>query len=227
MKIFLLPISRDHYLFYSEGPESIVEAEKETASLREDFGGVRKWAERKYESLQAVLLKSESGVGLRMRRVWEWLQRRAGPDESLLRSLRGAEAIKLYHPSDLTKEAARTRWMSYLAGRRRHHTLWLILNGLITPATILLAPIPGPNILGYWFVYRAICHTLALLGMQRATAGEISTETFSADALNNTVDEDHWRRIAEAFELQGLEDFVKRAGAKQGSKSDQSTVAVS
>ena len=92
MKVYLLSLDGGRCVFYSEGPETV--AEDETPAPRE---GVRGWAERRYKSLQAILTESEKGVGLRVRRVWEWLQKRIPPDEPALRALRGVRAVKLYH----------------------------------------------------------------------------------------------------------------------------------
>ncbi|MEJ7711591.1 MAG: hypothetical protein WKF84_17425 [Pyrinomonadaceae bacterium] len=41
----------------------------------------------------------------------------------------------------------------------------------MAPIPLVLAPVPGPNVIGYWFWYRAICHALALMGIRRATCG--------------------------------------------------------
>jgi len=42
------------------------------------------------------------------------------------------------------------------------------VNTVISPVTLILTPIPGPNLLGYWIAYRAFCHLLAVLGARGA-----------------------------------------------------------
>lgn len=219
MKVYLLPLGNDESLFYSEGPE-VLAGEVEVSAPRE---GVRGWAEQKYRSLQVVLNESERGVGLRVRRMWEWLQKRTAPDEPLLRSLRGAQAVELVHPASLETEAAREQWEDYLASRGRRHLFWLILNAVISPVTLLLAPLPGPNLIGYWFVYRAVCHLLARLGSRRARSGEVETRFVASSELDETfaaTDDERIARVEASFGLQGLGVYLQRATTKRTDESD-------
>lgn len=220
MKIFLLRLDDERCLFYSEGPETPAEDEGARAATRE---GVRGWLEAKYQGLQASLSGAESGVGLRVRRAWEWLQRRTAPDEAMLRSLRNAEAVHLYHPAAMEAGEALDSWTDYLGSRSRRHLLWLALNAIVTPLTVLLAPLPGPNVIGYWFLYRAICHLLALLGVRRALNRERTrTETFPSEALEGffaAEDEERLRVLGDGLGLKNVDAFMKRAA--QGSKGER------
>lgn len=222
MKVYLLPLGGGEYLFYSEGPEAAEAAGEAEAGA--ERGGLRGWAERKYKSLQSVLNESESGVGLRVRLAWEWLQRRTAPDEPLLRSLRGAGEIKLVHPSSLSTEDVRERWEDYLSSRNRRHTLWLALNAIVSPLTVLLAPLPGPNVIGYWFIYRAVCHLLARLGIRRAQSMEgAALELLSSEALNETLeaaDAERIASVANGFGLKGLAAYLERVKGTGGARRD-------
>ena len=213
MKVYLLPLGDDEWLFYSEGPD--LTDEGEATAPRE---GVRGWAERRYKSLQAVLTESESGVGLRVRRAWEWLQKRTAPDEPLLRSLRGARAIELLHPSSLNQDEVREHWECYLKNRKRRHTFWLVVNAIFSPVTVLLAPLPGPNVIGYWFVYRAVCHLLARLGIRRTLGGEIATELVASSELDGTfaaANDEQIANVEASFGLKGLGAYLKRVIGKR------------
>lgn len=215
MKIYLLLLDDERCVFYSEGPETIAEDER-SATPRAGFRG---WVEQKYKNLQLTINGAEGGVGLHMRRAWEWLQKRTAPDEALLRSLRNASEINIYHPSSVSEDEARLLWANYLSNRRRRHTLWLAVNALISPLTVLLAPLPGPNIIGYWFLYRAICHLLARLGVRRAESDKVETNLHSSEALNltpGTLTGEGLARIAEQFELKNLDAFIKRVAGKNG-----------
>jgi hypothetical protein len=226
VKVYLLRFDDERCVFYSEAPETPKEDEGAQATAR---AGVRGWAERKYQSLQTAISSAESGVGLRVKRAWEWLQRRASPDEALLRSLRNVEMIHLYYPSQIDASEARSLWTNYLKSRRRHHSLWLVLNALVTPLTLLLAPIPGPNIIGYWFLYRAICHVLAVLGVRRALGEGMETEFLSSGVLDELLlagNEERLSSVAERLDLQSLEAFMERAG-RAGEERRKATLAVS
>jgi Mitochondrial K+-H+ exchange-related len=214
VKIYLLSVEGGRCIFYSEGPETV--AESETTAPR---GGVRGWAERKYKNLQAILTESEKGVGLRMRRAWEWLQKRISPDEPVLRSLRGARAIELYYPSTFAEEETRTLWRDYLKERQGRHTFWFVVNALVSPLTLLLAPLPGPNLIGYWFVYRAVCHLLARLGARNARSEQVTTSFVSTGALDNSfsaTDDERIASLSSKFGLYGLDSFLKHMAAKRG-----------
>jgi hypothetical protein len=226
VKVYLLRFDDERCVFYAEGAEAPSEDESAQRRARE---GVRGWAERKYQSLQTAISGAESGVGLHMKRAWEWLQRRANPDETMLRSLRNVEMIHLSYPSKMDAAEARVLWTNYLKGRSRHHSLWLVLNALVTPLTILLAPIPGPNIIGYWFLYRAICHLLAVLGVRRALGEGVETEFLSSGVLDELLEagsEERLSSVAERLDLKSLEGFMKRASRVRGERH-KATLAVS
>ena len=205
VKVYLLRIEGERCLFYSES----VEASNAAAGQSE---GVRGWIESRYRSLQNALSAAESGIGLHMRRAWRWLHKRTPLDEALLRSLRAASSIELFYPSITAEETARAQWVDYLARRWRRHVFWFIGNLLIVPATVLLTPVPGPNIIGYWFAYRAICHLLALLGVRHARSAP--TRFHAAAALDTAfagASDQAVARATESLGLPGLPEFIRRA----------------
>jgi hypothetical protein len=207
MKIYLLRLDDERCIFYSEEPETTYVVED-----RVQQRGLRDFVERKYHKVQAMLKESESGVGLRVRRIWEWLQERTSPDEAALRRLRQTPEITVFYPLSLTKEAARELWINYLSNRQRRHLLWLVINALVVPVTLLLTPLPGPNLIGYWFIYRAVCHTLACIGVRRAKNEEHLTQFRASSALDSFdgADEEETARLAETLELKHLVPFVHR-----------------
>jgi hypothetical protein len=128
--------------------------------------------------------------------------------------LRGAQRIELIHPASLSAAAAGEQWEDYLLSRKRRHTLWLVLNTLVSPVTVLFVPLPGPNVIGYWFVYRAICHLLARLGIRRVLSSEVSTSLVASSVLDGTLAAGDTERIAAVeagFGLQGLGAYLDRA----------------
>ncbi|HWS99532.1 MAG TPA: hypothetical protein VN256_04600 [Pyrinomonadaceae bacterium] len=227
MKVYLLSLDGGRCVFYSEGPEKDAEADSAPALPRQ---GLRGWVERKFRSLQVILTESEKGVGLRVRRVWEWLQKRTAPDEPLLRALRGETAVELHHPPAYTREEARELWREYLKGRQGRHAFWAIINALIAPLTLVFTPLPGPNVIGYWVVYRAVCHWLARLGARNARCGAVETAFHSTGALDGAFGENDHERIAsltKSFGLHGLEAFVKRVAAERARARRKAPLAVS
>lgn len=227
MKVYLLSLDGGRCVFYSEGPEQAAESELVSAVPRR---GLRGWVERKFKSLQILLTESEKGVGLRVRRIWEWLQKRTAPDEPLLRSLRGTSAVALHHPPTYAEEEAHNLWREYLKARQGRHAFWAIINAVTSPLTLVFAPLPGPNVIGYWLVYRSVCHWLARLGARNARRGAVTIEFHSTGALDGTFGENDHERIASltnSFGLHGLEAFVQRVAAEQARARRKTPLAVS
>jgi hypothetical protein len=224
LKIYLLSLDDERCVFYSEGPEIIADAAVVAVVPRT---GLRGWVERKYKSLQMVLTESEKGVGLRVRRIWEWLQLRTYVDEPLLRSLRGVRGLELNHPPSLTEDETHRIWKEYLKSRQGRHAFWFVINTLVSPLTLLLAPLPGPNLIGYWFVYRAVCHWLARLGARQARKNEGVETTFQrTEALDGSfggADEERIACLSSTLSLQGLGAFIERATQK-GAKARRKTL---
>ena len=211
VNVYMIPLGAAGSVFYSEGP-----IRDDAHPSHEPKGGPRGWLERRFRSMQTALHHSEGGMGFRLRRVWEWLQRRIPPDEPLLRRLRKAGMVAVYHPSTLSREEARAEWRNYLAGRRGRHVLGLTLNLAISPLTVLLVPVPGPNVIGFWFVYRTVCHTLALLGIHRASGDRVTTAFRPTADLDEAPGEgvrSRATRLAASHGLTGLGAFLGRVAA--------------
>jgi hypothetical protein len=197
VKVFLLRFDDKHSVFYSEEPEV------EVASTE---GGVRQWIEEKASAIQSELKKPSTRIGLHMGRLWEWLHSRTKPDESFLRRLRTAKNIEIYYPQNMDEARVKREWTSYLRKRSRSHRLWLIVNGIISPLTLLLAIIPGPNLIGYWFTYRAICHALVLFGTRQAL--EATTALHPVDTLNLQLAADNSENVEHVSRVFGFKELA-------------------
>lgn len=207
VKVFLLPVEPGgRHLFYSETPG------EEDPSQRPRHEGLRGWAESKFRSLQSAIHHSESRAARFSRSLWERLQRSTHPDEALLSRLRGAKSIAIHHPPTLTHDQATVAWSAFLGRSRRRHWPWFLINLILSPGTLLLAPIPGPNLIGYWIAYRAIHHGLILLGLGHATSGRIETRFKPDESLNRaitTAEED----APSGYDPAALDEFLRRHGA--------------
>lgn len=222
MKVYLLRFNDGEHVFYSEEPEAVADdALSDSAAPRNR--GAREWCESKYKSWHASLQQSESGIGLRVRRMWEWLERRISSDEALLRRLRSASVVEIYYPTMITPEQAGQLWTSYLKSHGRYHLVWLVIDALGALATLPLIIMPGPNVLGYPLTYRAICHLLALRGAQNAKGDQVATTFLSSNALDNLLggqditSSEQVAYVAASFGLKDLDAFINRTAAKRES----------
>jgi hypothetical protein len=167
----------------------------------EHHPGLRGWLGRKAEHFKTRWHESRTGLTGKMHQVWDWLHERTPLDDPLLVGLRKAHRIEVFHPDSLSAEEARGLWDLYLIQRRRRHLPRLAINMAITPLTVLLIPLPGPNVVGFWFAYRSIHHLLIVHGLGKASKQKIDV---SFHPIND--DEAH-RRMGERADLDRSEGF--------------------
>ncbi len=206
VKVFLLPLGPRQSFFYfqddSDGPEALPAHD-----------GLRGWAERRAHRVRLAIRHPKGRLAQKLRQGWDWLQRRIHPDEPLLAALPRASSIDVYHRSSLPAAEANALWLAYLRRRIRRHLPWLVFDGVLAPLSLVLALLPGPNLIGYWFAYRAVRHLLILLGIRRALFGRVETVFHPVKDLDPSGDcaDERWRnRAVQQYALSGLHAFVAR-----------------
>ena len=117
-----------------------------------------------------------------MRRIAESIA-----EQRTLWSLRRVTSASFVHPSSLSAASAAAIRERLLARARRHHGWWLIANLVGVAITAVLVLLPGPNLVGYYFVFRAIGHFLSWRGAIQAL-DRISWEPRTEDALTELGD---------------------------------------
>jgi hypothetical protein len=82
-------------------------------------------------------------------------------------------------------------WDAYLNHRWWRHLLWMSANGLVAPPGLLILwVLPGPNVIGYWFAYRAIHHALILWGIRRVRRGRVEVVLRPEGRLDRPIERD-------------------------------------
>ncbi len=191
---------------YSEDP--LVVVSEVSAGRRQ----ARSRLERLARALKAAWWRTHRRVGPRLQRVLDGLNRPA-PDGPLLRSLRRAERIRLHHPARLSAEGAQLLWHREIARRQRREIFATVGNLLLAALAVPLMVLPGPNVVGYWFLWRATLHGLAVFGTWRVRSRRIPVETIPLDALNEPLDrhdEAQVVRMAAACGLRHLSATLRR-----------------
>ena len=223
MKVVLLQRvrSRDP-IFYAEGPALVV------AEIAVARGQARTKLERIARGAKTAIWRGGRRAGPLGRRVLGWLKQKPGPEEALLRSLRTAKSIELFHPSSLDTETVRHMWMHFLGRGQKHHLLaalgHLALAGVTTPLMFL----PGPNVVSYWFLFRATIHALALLGSRRAQGGRFQTTLVPVPALDEALPETGMDptlidRVSAACGVEKLRVFLRRMESCNPSRKPERT----
>ncbi len=210
LEIYVLLLNRRRPFYYGEPLAAVKPASSDA--------GWRAQIEARWTSWQNRLRSAEGAAGNLLRRVESFLRRFESPDEPMLRALRWTPELSIVHPEHLSCEQVRRGWNTELRRQTRKHAVWLLANSLVSPITLFLALLPGPNLIGYWFVYRAGAHAMALVGVWRARRGVIPT-TFRADPIldqplrtKRRIDRDALDALTRHCGLNGLHGFLERRG---------------
>lgn len=208
MRIVLLEIEGHGPAFIDEPP-----LREEEALAARRHGRIRRWLHGKRSKLLDDLDRSRGIVGRTLGGVWARLQRLISPDESLLRELRRSGHLVIDHPARLSAGAVREDWTTYLASRQVKHRKWLIVDAILAPLSIVLGPLPGPNVVCYWLFYRSVTHFMAHRGAARASTGKLPTtlrQRAELDATIRTGDDERIARLAEVLEFPDLSLILLR-----------------
>ncbi len=79
-------------------------------------------------------------------------------EQRTLWTLLGRASATLLVPSTLSEAAARSTLHALLAHGRRHHGRWLLMDTMLFVASAVLAIVPGPNLVAYYFLFRLVGH---------------------------------------------------------------------
>jgi hypothetical protein len=154
-------------------------------------------------------------------RLLAWVAERVA-EQRLLWSLRHEEAVRLVHPDDLTSEQALTLVKQMLRSDHDRQRIWLVVNGVLLLASGVLAIVPGPNLVAYYFAFRVVGHWLSMRGaaqgLQRVTwTGEGHrrlTDVRAALAGDGRARGRELDAIGRDLGLPGLCTFVERVAAR-------------
>jgi hypothetical protein len=175
MMVYLVPVGRRHHELYSESPE-------ETPAPRPDAGRLQRWADQANVQWHALVEQARRRTGSSRLAKWrDALVCRLAEsiaEQRTLWALRTCVSARLVHSTSLNVDRARAELMRIVAAARRHHGRWLIVDGLLFVLCGVLALVPGPNLLAYYFLFRLIGHLQSWRGARQA---DRLTWTFDAD----------------------------------------------
>lgn len=221
MTIYLVPARRGRYELYSEAPET----EDETPAPE---GRLRGWMHAANQQWHALVAQARQGGGTSL-----WARSRdrvvcalaeSIAQQRTLWALRSAERAAVHIPAFLDAGEARGRVVSELQAARTHHLRWLIVDTLLFIVSGVLALVPGPNLIAYYFAFRSVGHLQSWRGAKQGL--DVIEWSFVPDAalseLSELVDVPRHSRaarvaaIAERLELRHLADFFDRVAVPSG-----------
>lgn len=222
MDVFVIPIGRDRYELYCEmtgEPEGVESGPPPTGiigTLRHRFTVMLRAAEERQRGGEQTI-QAEGWLGRIQDRVIAWVAERIA-EQRLLWNLRRQTAVRASHPSDMSFEQVMTLIRRMLQRDYERHRRWLAIDSLGLLVSAVLMPVPGPNIVAYYFAFRVVGHWLSMRG---ATQGQHHvtwtgrpcpplSELRGADTLEPKVREARVHDVAARLRLQHLSTFFER-----------------
>lgn len=169
MDVYLVPVGPDRFECYYEAAEQEetvepVEGDGFIARMRAKFNEQLADAERARHEHR--LEEPASFLGRIQKRTMRWIAERIA-EQRLLWHLRKAPAATLYAPSDMPSEQANTIMRGSMKRDADFHRNRLVIHTFGLILSIPVALLPGPNALGYLFVFTVVGHYLAWRGAVR------------------------------------------------------------
>jgi len=228
MDVFLVPTGQARYAPYCEHAD-------DGHDPVDDGSGGRGWLagmQARFRSMLAAVEREHlrtSEEREAMRRTWagrlkarlvRWIAE-AVAEQRLLWHLRGRHEARLVYPSDLPETEATRILRASFQRDRDVHLRWLVFDSALLAASGLLAIVPGPNLLAYYFAFRVVGHYLAWHGAGHGL-DRVRWSTQPSDALASLRRalalsphdrREHVARVATELQLSHLVRFLERMAA--------------
>lgn len=109
------------------------------------------------------------------RQMWERIRERFESysvelfaSDRFVRKLYGFKNIKVILNRPVDPVVVKENLKRIFRDQSYHHLRWLIVDATILPFTIFLMPVPGPNVIGYYLLYRTYSHWKTYRAASRA-----------------------------------------------------------
>jgi hypothetical protein len=226
MDVFLIPLGPDRHAPYCEVADGTPPGSDPSPSgggwwrgLQERFREMLAQAEQRRSRADGPLPRS---LAVRVR---DWLLARIAEriaEQRLLWHLRSQGAARLVHPSDVAGERAMATLRADLQGDADRHLRWLFVDGALLVASGVLALVPGPNLIAYYFAFRVVGHWLSFRGARHGLNGvhwttqasEALAELRNVGRLEPAQRARHVLDIESRLQLRHLSRFVERASPR-------------
>lgn len=229
MEVFLVPVGPLGYELYCEVPDDPGPAETpDKGFLRtmiQRFRDMIAAAERERKArLSGASTEEPRGWWGRMKtRSLRWVAETIA-EQRLLWHLRRCDHAALVHASDTTAEEADRALRAQLRRDWEKHRRWLVVNSLALLASVPLTPIPGPNVLSWYFSFRIVGHYLSIRGARQGltvTRWELRgspelRELREIAAAGTPQRGSRLREVEQRLGLEHLASFVERVTAHAG-----------
>src|SRR5919109_3922870 len=189
MDVYLVPVGANRHELYCEVPDEADDQDERADQnakpgffrrLRLRFREMLAEAERERRPARASAV--EGGWLARVKaRTMRWVAESIA-EQRLLWHLRRQTEACLFFPDDMDEGQAVAAMRTQLGRDFEKHRFWLAIDSLLFIGSGLLALVPGPNILAYYFAFRLVGHYLSLRGARNGLGG-VKWRSEKSDAL--------------------------------------------
>lgn len=174
MEVFVIPLGGSRYALYCETAPGADELDDAPATgvlgrLRHGFGVMLREAEAQEQGQTQVPIEG-GWWGRQKQRLLRWVTVMVA-EQRLLWRLRREAGVTLAHPEDMRFEQVRTIVDAELRRDRDRHRTGLVIFTVAFVLSGLVAVVPGPNLVAYFFAFRAVGHYLSLRGALHGLRG--------------------------------------------------------
>jgi hypothetical protein len=230
MDVYVVPTGPERYELYCESAEESAAAQPAINSsgiwrrLQDRFSAVLAAVEREQDRTHSAATAPAPPAGLMSRlrvRGVRWLAERVA-EQRLLWRLQGQQRVRAFFPAHIDGVRALAIIRRNLSADADRHRRWLVLDTVGLLFSLLLVPLPGPNVPGYYFTFRVVGHFLAIRGarqgLRRVTWGMHPSaplaELAGVERLSSDERAARVRAIADQLGLARLARFVERTAVE-------------
>ena len=229
MEVYLIPVGATRYELYCEaddGDDLSEDEASQTGVFRGVYARFRAMLEEAQEARRARRLAAvptdpatRQPWLIRLRNwIISWVAETVA-EQRLLWHLRKQDEAALVHPDDVEASSALEISRRGLQRDVDRHRRWLIVDGILAG---ILGPlfflVPGPNLIAYYFTFRAVAHFLSWRGARhglREVAWRTRGSAPLADlrrvlSLDPAERARHVREVESRLDLEHLAAFVER-----------------
>ncbi len=217
-----MPVAADRYELYCEVPDE----DPSGAAIDHDRGFIRGLL-LKFRAMRADIERERyadppadpvRGVLPRLKAWSRRLVAEAIAEQRLLWHLRRQTAVTVTHPADVDGARAMDIVRAALRSDFEKHRRWLVVNSVLALLSALLILLPGPNLVGYYFVFRMVGHFLSMRGARqglgtvtwRTTPSEPLSDLRALAAEDCAARRPRVEQVAAALQLEHLTSFFDR-----------------
>jgi len=168
LDVYVIPLGAERYELFCERqadedpPVTDDGGQGVWARLTSRFGVMLRAAEDREEG-RGTTEPATGWLGRLQVRMLAWVAERIA-EQRLLWRLRGKAHVVAHHPDDVTFDTILPLAHRLLRHDYERHRRWLVVDVVLLVASGVLALVPGPNVLAYFFAFRVVGHWLSMRG---------------------------------------------------------------